>query len=153
MNHWILIGSMLFALPLRAQVTEGSAPVQEVVNDCTLATGRHYVAEDIVKVAGDCDADLRPHGHWVFNYRTGRKGVEGDYQHGRKTGVWTTWNKDGVLFSETSYNDSTTNYIVRTYWHDGRSPKSETTFNADGSWLIQTDWDVHGRRSSYPNVR
>ena len=89
----------------------------------------------------------------MFNYRNGKKGVDGNYVHGRKTGVWSIWNKDGVLFSETTYSDTTTNYVVRTYWHDGRSPKSETTFDASGYWLIQTDWDVHGRRSSYPNRR
>jgi hypothetical protein len=135
---------MLLVFPMNAQVTHDP----EEVNDCTLA-----LIQDMVKVSGDCDGDVKPHGHWVFNYRTGKKSVEGTYVHGRKTGVWSTWTKDGVLFSETTYSDTTTNYLVKIYWHDGQSPKSETTFDAAGKWLIQTDWDAQGRRSSYPNTR
>ena len=144
MKNWLLFGPMLFGFPANAQVTDGP----EEVNDCTLA-----LIQDMVNVSGDCDADVKPHGHWVFNYRTGQKSVEGNYVHGRKTGVWSTWNKDGVLFSGTTYSDTTTNYVVRTYWYDGRSPQNETTFDANWKWLVQTNWDVHGRRSSYPNVR
>ena len=143
-------GLILFTFPLNAQINDSLVTnwSDGPVNDCTLA-----MLPDMVKVVGDCDADLKPHGHWIFNYRTGRKGVEGDYEQGRKTGIWSTWDKNGVLFSETTYIDTTMTYVVRRYYHDGRTPKSETTFDADGKWLIQTDWDVQGRRSSYPNTR
>lgn len=145
-DYCVLLGWILVALPLNAQVTDGS----EDVNDCTLA-----LIQDMVKVSGDCDANAKPHGHWVFKYyyHPGKKSVEGDYVHGKKTGVWRIWNQEGLLFSETTYSDTTTNYVVRTYWRDGQSPKSETTFDASGYWLIQTDWDAQGRRSSYPNRR
>lgn len=137
-----LVVLMLLFIPLNAQKSDG-----EEINECTLA-----VPADMVKVVGDCDEELRPHGHWVLSHRREKIRTEGEYVHGRKVGIWRR-DLDGVLFSETIYSDTTTNYMVRAYWHDGLSPKSEITFDANGKWLIQTNWDVHGRRSSYPNPR
>ena len=34
-------------------------------------------------------------GHWIYYHNNGAKWTEGDYQDGKKVGVWKVWYEDG----------------------------------------------------------
>jgi hypothetical protein len=57
---------------------------------------------DDLLVAGRYEND-RPHGKWTVYHVNGRKAVEGEMVHGAKTGIWRTWDEEGRLIDESTY--------------------------------------------------
>lgn len=105
---------------------------------------------EVIAVRGEC-LDYAPHGHWVINYRAGGKAKEGDFIRGKKRGVWKSWDTKGVFVMEELYPDTGNGHPLRRqqFYHDG-TPQSDITFDENGQWQTQTNWDVYGRRTSYP---
>ena len=138
----------LVSATVQTVLAQNSTPVQ-LDEGCDLG-----VSDDRIRIAGGCDGIYRQ-GYWLINYSSGTKAEEGVYQKGRMAGMWRSWYKSGGLFSESTYADTGSVHpmLVKTYYDYKNMPKSETTFGPDGVWLVQTDWDTFGRKSSYPNAR
>jgi len=49
------------------------------------------------------DEDRRRHGHFTSWYPNGQKESEGEIVHGRRTGLWNFWEKDGQLREDVDY--------------------------------------------------
>lgn len=48
-------------------------------------------------------ADNQPHGKWTIYHVNGKRAVEGTVFCGARTGVWRTWDEQGTLRSEVTY--------------------------------------------------
>ena len=48
-------------------------------------------------------ADDQPHGKWTIYHVNGKKAAQGAVYRGARTGLWRTWDEEGRLRSETTY--------------------------------------------------
>ena len=75
-----------------------------------------YTLDDVLKADGRyLDAEYRvPDGHFVFYYPDGKVESEGDYEKGRKNGVWQRHDKWGRELAEKVYDPAPLTNLVYT---------------------------------------
>jgi hypothetical protein len=58
------------------------------------------------------------HGPYLSLHATGKKAVEGQYENGKRQGLWTTWDENGQKVEEVTFVDGQY-HGARTQWVNG----------------------------------
>jgi hypothetical protein len=75
----------------------------ELFRFVSVGTWRLRDENDDLLVAGRYEND-QPHGKWTVYHVNGRRALEGEMVHGAKKGLWRTWDEEGQLLSEITYD-------------------------------------------------
>lgn len=98
----------------------------------------------------------KPHGKFTDYHRNGSKSIEGEYDYGHKTGVWTTYvGEKERLYSITTYRDGVPNGKSTLYYPNGQIEKEGNYHNDsyDGIWRYYNDEGKLIKEEHYENGR
>lgn len=82
-------------------------------------------------------------GVWQYWYSDGSKKLIGTFKEGVKTGEWKLWYPNGKLKMVVHYKNGKLDG-VNTWWHPNGVKKKEAIFN-NGKFISKKEWDEKGR--------
>ena len=157
MNLKTIVASTVISVAAFAGSTPAPAPVQTVPTlrppiaepamSCPTGT-RQAGGQNSTKEASFCvrlDENGSPviHGPYLALHPNGKKAVMGQYENGKRTGLWTTFDAAGGKVEEVTFvNDLYEG--LRTQWMNGKK-SIEETYVAGKKQGAQRTWDAAGK--------
>ncbi|MBN2681716.1 MAG: hypothetical protein JXR58_04360 [Bacteroidales bacterium] len=102
---------------------------------------------DVMYVIGE---DSPYTGKSFTKYKTGEKGMAGNYVNGLKDGDWVWWYQNGTKKKFVQYSKGVKNGQT-VYWYKNGQKKSEMIFENDKN-IKQMCWDENGNRIPNPTL-
>lgn len=117
--------------------------------------GVTYEKDETVPYNGKAVSYYKANVIWriLFNLKTNKKEVEGDFKDGKADGVWTGYYESGQKLSEESYKHGKKEG-VSSYWYANGQKMMEINFKDDIGEGVSTAWWDNGHmkeRGSFKN--
>lgn len=105
--------------------------------------------DDMTEISGVMYYNNQPFsGTGYKNYKSGKKGMEGSYVDGKKSGTWTWWYTNGQI-KRTSQYENNIQHGESKYWYKSGNKRAVMMFE-NGKNIRQTRWDEEGNKLPPP---